>query len=143
MENDNKVKLSKSVLEMKFMKKTKEKTLKEQEDAEGQAMYSNEISEEMRKNANIIFREASISFCRNLVDGRLSFGGMNPEVEKLMANDYNKAVFELGTKLEKDVSDEQMAKEYSTVVDTIGNKFKPKKQKNKKFQKPSKTEPLM
>lgn len=141
MESEKEIKLSKSILEMKFMKKTKEKVLKEQEDAEGQAMYRNEITEEMKKNGNIIFREASIAICKNLIDGRLSFGGMNPDVEKLMQNDYNKFFNEAERRKDKDVTDEQMAKEYSTIVDTIGNKFKSKK--NKKFQKPSTTEPLI
>ncbi|XP_050308850.1 M-phase phosphoprotein 6 [Anthonomus grandis grandis] len=143
MEQDKGVKLSKTILEMKFMKKTKEKVLKEQEDAEGQAMYSNEITEAMRRDGNIIFREASISLCKNLVEGRLSFGGMNPDVEKLMEKDYNKQIFESERKKEKDISDEQMAKDYSSVVDTIGNKFKGKRSKNKTFQKPAKDEPLV
>ncbi|XP_066258262.1 M-phase phosphoprotein 6 [Euwallacea similis] len=137
MDKDRKIKLSNSILEMKFMKRTKEKVLKEKEDAEGQAMYSNEITDEMRKNGNIIFRETSITICKGLIDGRLSFGGMNPEVEKLMETDYNKAVAEANKKQEKDITDEQMAMEYSPVSDTISNKFKTKKHKNKKFRKTS------
>ena len=90
MEEAKPIQLSKSILDMKFMKKTKERVQKEQEDAEGKAMYSNEITEEMKKSGNIIFTETSIFNCRNLVEGRLSFGGMNPEIEKLMTDDFNK-----------------------------------------------------
>ncbi|CAG9773602.1 unnamed protein product [Ceutorhynchus assimilis] len=138
------VDLSKNLLEMKFMKKTKEQVLKKRDDAEGQAMYSKQISDKMRKSdGDIIFRQASISNCKNLVEGRLSFGGMNRVVEKLMESDYNKKYFDAEKRKEKDVSDEQMAKEYSTVVDTLNKKFRPKKQRNQKFQKPSTTEPLV
>lgn len=45
MDDPKRAKLSKSILEMKFMKKTKERVEKEEEDAEGHAMYSKEITE--------------------------------------------------------------------------------------------------
>ena len=138
MEEAKPIQLSKSILDMKFMKKTKERVQKEQEDAEGKAMYSNEITEEMKKSGNIIFTETSILNCRNLVEGRLSFGGMNPEIEKLMTDDFTKKKQEVERKKETDISDEKMAQEYSTLVDTIGNKFSGKRNKNKrKFLKPS------
>lgn len=137
MDDRKRAKLSKSILEMKFMKKTKERVEKEEEDAEGQAMYSKEITEKMRNSGHLIFIESNISQCKDLLDGRLSFGGMNPEIEKLMSNDYVKK-FEASEKSkEKDVSDVEMAKGYSTVVDTMNNKFKSKNQRNKKkFMKP-------
>lgn len=143
MEQNKNVRLSKGILEMKFMKKTREQVLKDQEDAESQEMYSREITEEMKKNGHIIFREASMTICKGLADGRLSFGGVNPEVEKLMETTYNKALAEAQKREEKDVSDEHMAKGYSTVINTINNKFKTKKSRNKKFQKPNTSEPLI
>lgn len=128
--------LSKGILEMKFMKKSKDRVQREQEAAEGQAMYSNEITEEMKKSGNIVFSEAGISQCKNLIEGRLSFGGMNPEIEKLMQNDYAKKKGEAEAKLETEVSDVQMA-EYSSLTNAISNKFNSKKNKNKrKFLKP-------
>lgn len=136
------VKLSKAILEMKFMKKTKEKVAKEEENAESREMYSHEITEEMKKNGNIIFRPASITVCKRLVDGRLSFGGMNPEIEKMMESDYNKIYAEAEKKNEKDITDEEMAKQHLAVAKTISNKFKPKRNRNKKFQKP-RDEPLI
>lgn len=141
MDDKSNVKLSKGILEMKFMKKTKEKVEKQADDAEGQAMYSNQITEEMRKTGNLVFITTSMTICKNLVDGRLSFGGMNPEIEKYMANDYNKLVSEEEMKKEKDVTDVQMAEGHSTLVDTIGKKFQSKqnnpKQRHKKFKKPN------
>jgi len=143
-----KVKLSQSILDMKFMKKTKEKFTKDQEDAESKEMYSNQITDEMKKDGNIIFREASITFCKGLIDGRLSFGGMNPDIEKMMENDYNKLLNEAEKRKEKDVTDEEMAKgtfssakESSTLNKLISNKFKTKKRK-REFKKPSTNEAL-
>lgn len=140
MEKPN-VKLSKAILEMKFMKKTKEKVEKENEDAEGQAMYSDQITDEMRKSGNLVFITTSITNCKNLVDGRLSFGGMNPEIQKYMEKDYNKLLADEDTKKEKEVTDVEMAEGYSTLVDTVGKKFQGKqnhgKYKHKKFKKPN------
>jgi M-phase phosphoprotein-6 len=138
MENVKSIQLSKSILDMKFMKKTKERVEKEKEDAEGKAMYFNEITNEMRQSGNIVFSETSIFTCKNLIEGRLSFGGMNPEIEKLMANDYDKKKQDVEKRKETDISDVQMAKEYTTVVSTLSNKFAKKRNKNKKtFLKPS------
>nr|CAH7745081.1 unnamed protein product [Callosobruchus chinensis] len=139
MEHGKPIKLSKAILEMKFMKKTKEKVQKEKEDAEGQAMYSGEITEEMRRTGNLVFVSTSIANCKNLIDGRLSFGGMNPEIEKLMANDYGMQLEEEEKRKEKDITDVEMADGYSTVVKTVEKKFSKSnkhKFKNKKFMKP-------
>lgn len=137
MEGSKRVKLSKAILEMKFMKKTKERVEKEEEDAEGQAMYSKEITEQMKKAGHIIFIESSIFHCKGLIDGRLSFGGMNPEVEKLMSNDHIKKLDAAEKNKEKDISDAEMAKGYSSLVNTMDNKFKKKRIRNKnKFLKP-------
>ncbi|GLV38831.1 M-phase phosphoprotein 6 [Carabus blaptoides fortunei] len=80
----SKPKLSRAILDMKFMKKTKERVEKEQEDAEGQAMYSNDITEQMRRGGKYAVVEVSVNFCKDLIEGRLSFGGMNPEIERIM-----------------------------------------------------------
>lgn len=137
MEESKKVKLSKGVLDMKFMKKTRERVQKEAEDAEGQAMYSQEITEDMKKSGNIIFMDTSIMNCKDLVEGRLSFGGMNPEIERIMAETYNKRLGEVEKLKEKDITDVEMAKGYSSLHETMGKKFQPKSQRNsKKFMKP-------
>lgn len=136
MDENKRVKLSKSILEMKFMKRTKERVEKEKENAEGEAMYSKEITEKMRNSGNVVFIETNITSCKNLLNGRLSFGGMNPEIEKLMSNADIKKLEEAERVKEKEISDVEMAKGYSTLVGTMNKKFD-KQQKNKKqFMKP-------
>ncbi|KAK4880101.1 hypothetical protein RN001_008247 [Aquatica leii] len=138
MEHKKNAKLSRAVLEMKFMKKTKERVEKEEDDAEGEAMYSSEITEAMRKSGNINFTEISIVNCKDLLEGRLSFNGMNPEIEKLTKDDYQKQ-FEKQEKVkDKDITDAEMAANYSSTIETIGNKFLDKKTRTRnKFLKPS------
>lgn len=55
------------------------------------------------------FVEPSYVFCEELADGRLSFQGMNPNIEKLMAARERAKQAKLEVKQETDVSDEQMA----------------------------------
>ncbi|KAK9719551.1 M-phase phosphoprotein 6 [Popillia japonica] len=110
---DKKAKLSKTILDMKFMKKTKERVQKEEEDAEGQTMYANEITEEMRKS-----------------EGRMSFGGMNPDIENYMATKYSPKLEEIERQMGTDVSDAEMAKGYSTLVNTMAKKFTDKKKRH-------------
>lgn len=136
MEEKKRVQLSKTILDMKFMKRTKDRVQKEVEDAEGQAMYANQITEQMRKSGNIVFIETSIGNCKNLIDGRLSFGGMNPDVEKLMSDKYLKTLESEEKLKEKDITDIEMAKGYSTLVDTMGKKFQKRQRSNKKFMRP-------
>nr|XP_023019506.1 M-phase phosphoprotein 6 [Leptinotarsa decemlineata] len=136
------VKLSKGILDMKFMKKTKEKVEKEKDDLEGHIMYSSEITEEMRRSGNLVFVSTSMANIRTLVDGRLSFGGMNPEIEKLMANDYGKQLEDEEKRKEKDITDVEMAEGYSTLVNTMGKKFhganrERKRKADRKFVKPA------
>lgn len=136
MEDKKRVQLSKQILDMKFMKRTKERVEKEEEDAVGKAMYSDQITEQMRKSGHIIFVSTSIGNCKTLIDGRLSFNGMNPEIERIMAEKYQKTLDDIEKEKEKDVSDVNMAKGYSTLVDTMGKKFHNKRNRNKKFMKP-------
>uniref|UniRef100_A0A0V0GCA1 Putative m phase phosphoprotein 6 n=1 Tax=Triatoma dimidiata TaxID=72491 RepID=A0A0V0GCA1_TRIDM len=133
-----KLKLSKSVLEMKFMKRSKMKAQAEEEAIEGSTMYSNNISEGM-KNAveKYVFEESYIPF-ENLIVGRLSFGGMNPEIEKLMTIPQHRPT-PVNKEMDKDVSDEEMAKYSATLAQTVAKKFSnsSKRQRKKmKFLKP-------
>ncbi|KAK9888754.1 hypothetical protein WA026_000979 [Henosepilachna vigintioctopunctata] len=128
------VNLTKGTLEMKFMKKSKDKVLKLLEDEESREIYSKEITEEMKRAGNIVFIETSIFNCKKMIEGRLSFGGMNPEIEKLMTKDSQR-LDEIERSKEKDISDIEMAKGYSSVVETMQNKFL--KKSKKKFKKPS------
>ncbi|KFW74827.1 M-phase phosphoprotein 6, partial [Manacus vitellinus] len=73
-----------------------------------------------------IIEERSFVRCEDLVYGRMSFKGFNPEIEKLMIQMNSKCKeeeIEVDDKMEADVSDEEMARRYETLVGTIGKKF--------------------
>lgn len=137
-----KVKLSKSILDMKFMKRTKEKVLKEEDDAQSRAMYSNEITEKMRKNESKFIIEPSFMCFEDLNDGRFSFRGMNPEIERLMELEEQAKQAKLDHNVKKDVTDDDMSKYYGNMKKTIERKFQSKTQRRKmtlpepKFKKP-------
>lgn len=126
--------LSKSILQMKFMKRTKEKVDKEKDEAEGRAMYSSQITEKMLQgDLNYIF-ESSYVPCEDLIDGRMSFRGVNPEIERLMELESNAKPVK--REMATDVSDTDMVHYYSNVVETMNKKFQPP-MKKKRFMKPS------
>lgn len=139
----NKVKLSKSILEMKFMKRTKEKVLKEEDDAQSRAMYSNEITQKMLTTENLFVVETSYMPCEELNDGRFSFRGMNPEIERLLELELQAKQATIDHNVKKDVTDEDMTTAYyGNVKKTIERKFQSKTQRRKitlpepKFKKP-------
>ncbi|XP_068621164.1 M-phase phosphoprotein 6 [Battus philenor] len=102
-----KLQLPKSVLDMKFMKRTKDRIEKELEnfhDHEG--LYSNIITNEMRHATGNFISEASFTYCDDLIEGRLSFKGMNPEIEQLM--ELENAKEREDSEMQKDVSDEAL-----------------------------------
>lgn len=127
----NKIKLSKSILEMKFMKRTKEKVLKEEDDAQSRAMYSNEITEKMKKNESRFIIESSYMICEDLNEGRFSFLGMNPEIERLMEVEEQAKLAKIDQNVKKDVTDEDMTAYYGNVKRTIEKKFQSKTQRRK------------
>lgn len=103
---NKKPQLPKSVLDMKFMKKTKDRIEKELENTQDHdSLYSNIITEEMRHATGNFISESSFVFCEDLIEGRLSFKGMNPEIERLMALETNVNEETTG-EMQKDVSDE-------------------------------------
>lgn len=105
-----KVQLPKSVLEMKFMKKTRERIEKELENIQGHdGLYANMITNEMRSASGNFISESSFIFCETLLEGRVSFKGMNPEIERLMELENAKNENSTG-EMVKDVSDEILAK---------------------------------
>ncbi|XP_061707105.1 M-phase phosphoprotein 6-like [Cydia pomonella] len=104
-----KLQLPKSVLDMKFMRKTKERLEKELENTQGhENLYSNIITDEMRTASGNYVSESSFIFCEDLMEGRLSFKGMNPEIERLMRADQNEDSDD--GEMQKDISDEILAK---------------------------------
>ncbi|XP_054566844.1 M-phase phosphoprotein 6 isoform X2 [Eptesicus fuscus] len=84
---------------------------------------------ELKEKESFIIEEQSFLLCEDLLYGRMSFRGFNPEVEKLMLqmNAKNKAEEVEDETVELDVSDEEMARRYETLVGTIGKKFAKKR----------------
>ena len=137
-----KKKLSKNLLEMKFMKRTKEKTEKVEEEEVRSRMFDGEVSGAMRDGASRIVVEPSYVNIENLRFGRLAFKGwfvkswhlhilhldfiscpgMNSEIESLMA-EHAAAMAEDKTN-ETDVNDVEMANRLSQ---TIAKKFATKR----------------
>ncbi|TDG49435.1 hypothetical protein AWZ03_004118 [Drosophila navojoa] len=148
-----KPRLSRGLLDMKFMQRTKAKVAKEEDDEQSRAMYSNEMNQKMlNSNSNFII-EPSYTICAGLIDGRLSFRGMNPELERLM--ELEQAEKQGNTKPEqpKEVNDQEMAEIYyanqaPAASRTMNKKFvtkneykrksndNPKWQKKGQFKKP-------
>ncbi|XP_026469895.1 M-phase phosphoprotein 6-like [Ctenocephalides felis] len=119
---NHKRKLSKSILEMKFMKRTKEKFQQEQEDEEGRNMYSNEITDKMRHNKGSQYiEETSFAICEDLLIGRLSYKGMNPEIERILELEELEKAAKETPKDEADVTDKEMTKYYIDKTGQRGN----------------------
>merc|ERR1711894_203678 len=105
----SKKRLSKNILEMKFMKKTKEKTEMEMEDEERQQMFRNQISDAMRHQGSRFIIDPSYASIEELNFGRIAFHGMNPEIEKMAENERIRQEEKEAAKNEKEVQDEDMA----------------------------------
>lgn len=116
MAANKKPQLPKSVLDMKFMKKTKERIEKELENTQDiEGLYSNIITSEMRHASGNYISESSFIFCEDLVEGRLSFKGMNPEIERLMELEEKKYNADEGSEMQKDVSDDILSKKMESL----------------------------
>ena len=127
LRSSGKKKLSKNVLEMKFMKRTKEKTEIEAENEERQAMFANSITTAMKHQGSRFITEPSYVNIENLTFGRLAFNGMNPEIEKMAEDDRAQKEEAESDKREKDVQDEEMLEYYSNVSNTVNKKFATKR----------------
>merc|ERR1712141_732293 len=127
MKPPHKKKLSKNVLEMKFMKRTKERTEREEDTEKSQAIYSDFISAAMKHQGSRFIIEPSYVNIENLSFGRFAYHGMNPEIEKML-DDERVIKEELeAVKNEKDVQDEEMVEYYSSLGNTISKKFATKR----------------
>uniref|UniRef100_A0A023FFJ9 Putative m phase phosphoprotein 6 n=1 Tax=Amblyomma cajennense TaxID=34607 RepID=A0A023FFJ9_AMBCJ len=145
----SKTKLSRHLLDMKFMKKSKEKAQKDEEDAEHRSLFKSDAMDSIKKEGSRYVIKESYTPCLDLLTPRMSFKGRNPEIERLMRQ---------GDETEKKpasmpgIPDQEMAKRYSTLVGTIAKKFDKRKQptrsskevanerkvhKRRKFQQPS------
>nr|XP_033795973.1 M-phase phosphoprotein 6 [Geotrypetes seraphini] len=134
MATDVKSKLSKNLLRMKFMQRGLDAETKKQLAEEEKKIISDEHwyldLPELKEKESLIIEERSFVLCEDLVYGRMSFKGFNPEVEKLMItmNNKNKTEEEEEEeKMEADISDEEMARRYETLVGSIRKKYAKKR----------------
>ncbi|XP_026712521.1 M-phase phosphoprotein 6 [Athene cunicularia] len=129
MAGEVKTKLSKNLLRMKFMQRGLDSQTKKQLEEEEKKIISEEHwyldLPDLKEKESFIIEERSFMPCEDLLYGRMSFKGFNPEIEKLMIqmNSKCKEEIEVDDKMEADVSDEEMARRYETLVGTIGKKF--------------------
>lgn len=112
MNSKAKPRLSKGILEMKFMMKTKVKVDKEAEEDEGKHMYQNEITDKMGSNSNFLIEPSFVNI-EELSVCRFSCRGMNPEIEKLLLNEKLGKEAATKPKMETEVSDKEMATFYN------------------------------
>ena len=142
LRNSGKKKLSKNVLEMKFMKRTKEKTEIEDENEERQAMFANSITAAMKHQGSRFITEPSYVNIENLTFGRLAFNGMNPEIEKMAEDDRVQKEEVESERREKDIQDEEMMEYYhNNVANTVNKKFATKRSFNESEVKGDKANP--
>lgn len=94
------------------MKRTKEKVERQQFEEEGEEYFESGLTECMKKDSDRFIIEPSYAFCEKLIDGRVSYQGMNPEIEKLMEAEQARERAILEVNKETEVSDEQMAEHF-------------------------------
>jgi len=113
MDRKQKKRLSKNILQMKFMKRTKERTEVEIENEERQAIYANHITTAMRDQGSRFVINPSFASVEDLNFGRMAFLGMNSEIEAMQAREKARLDEKEGLKNEKDVQDDEMAAHFS------------------------------
>uniref|UniRef100_UPI0037E95990 M-phase phosphoprotein 6 n=1 Tax=Semicossyphus pulcher TaxID=241346 RepID=UPI0037E95990 len=135
MDNDS-VKLSKNLLRMKFMQRGLDAETKKQLEEDEKRIISDEHwyldLPELKAKENLIIEEKSFVPCEDLKYGRISFKGFNPEVEKLMAlmnpKDETEKEEEM-SRMQTDVTDEEMALRYESLVGSMKKKFAKKRER--------------
>ncbi|XP_072291306.1 M-phase phosphoprotein 6 [Eucyclogobius newberryi] len=142
MANDN-AKLSKNVLRMKFMQRGLDAETKKQLEEDERRIISDEHwyldLPELHAKENLVMEEKSIVPCEDLRYGRVSFMGFNPEVEKLMLLMNPKEETEEDEKddlrkMQTDVTDEEMALRYESLVSSMKKKYAKKRERAAKDQ---------
>lgn len=132
----SKTKLSKGILEMKFMKRTRDKVIKEEDDEEGRAMYASQITDRMLRQGECPYIiEPSFVPCENLVEGRFSFRGMNPEIERLLELEELARQAAASKDIKRDVTDQEMADQYyGNLANTMAKAYDRRGSNQQKFQ---------
>nr|XP_020471507.1 M-phase phosphoprotein 6 [Monopterus albus] len=138
MANDS-VKLSKNLLRMKFMQRGLDAETKKQLEEDEKRIISDEHwcldLPELKAKENLIIEEKSFVPCEDLKYGRMSFGGFNPEVEKLMAvmnpkdEEEKQEEEEELSHMQTDITDEEMALRYESLVGSMKRKFAKKRER--------------
>ncbi|CAJ0942457.1 unnamed protein product [Ranitomeya imitator] len=130
--------LSKNLLRMKFMQRSLDPETKKQLEEEEKKIISDEHwfldLPELKEKESFIIEERSFLPCEDFLYGRMSFKGFNPEIEKLMVQ-MNSKTTEIKTeeedpdfgKMDVDVTDEEMALRYESLVNSIRKKFAKKR----------------
>ena len=109
------------------MKRTKEKTEIEIENEERQSMFASSISDAMKHQGSRFVVEPSYVNIENLTFGRLAFGGMNPEIEKMADDERVKKEEVESLKNEKDVQDDEMVEFYKNTKYSMKRNIKGEK----------------
>ncbi|XP_017259476.1 M-phase phosphoprotein 6 [Kryptolebias marmoratus] len=129
------VKLSKNLLRMKFMQRGLDAETKKQLEEDEKRIISDEHwyldLPELKAKENLMVEEKSFVPCEELRFGRLSIKGFNPEVEKLMVlmNPKEKEEEEDVSRMQTDVTDEEMALRYEALVGSMKKKFAKKRER--------------
>ncbi|XP_075527360.1 M-phase phosphoprotein 6 [Dermacentor variabilis] len=123
----SKTKLSRHLLEMKFMKKSKEKAQKDEEDEEHRSLFNSDAMDTIKKEGSRYIIQESYAPCLGLILPRMSFKGRNLEIERIMQGENEK---EPQACKMPGIPDEEMAERYSTLVGTIAKKFDKRKPAN-------------
>ncbi|KAF1386328.1 hypothetical protein PFLUV_G00093620 [Perca fluviatilis] len=132
------VKLSKNLLRMKFMQRGLDAETKKQLEEDEKRIISDEHwyldLPELKAKENLIVEEKSFGPCEELRYGRFSFKGFNPEVEKLMLlmnprDETETRDEEDLSRMQTDVTDEEMALRYESLVESMKKKFAKKRER--------------
>ncbi|XP_054167187.1 M-phase phosphoprotein 6-like [Oppia nitens] len=128
--------LSKNLLQMKFMHRTKEKTEKQLNEQRNDELLDQHFDDNDELESQKYIINTSYVYCEGLRSGRMSFRGMNPEVEKLMQeidenDDKDKEDNDNNEKnTTQDVSDDEMANRYSKLMSDSASGHRKRNHKN-------------
>ena len=125
-------------MQMKFMQKTKDKIERQGLDEKHlKPVLDENLNENMLKESNKYVINQSYIYCESLISGRMSFKGMNPEIEKLMQQmSGEKEDNNQKTEESADVSDDEMTNRYSKYINDSNRKrrqFRKDNKSNKRF----------
>lgn len=134
MANDS-VKLSKNLLRMKFMQRGLDTETKKRLEEDEKKIISDEHwyldLPELTAKETVLVEEKSFVPCEDLKFGRISFKGFNPDIEKLMAlmnpEDKEDEEDEQRSHMQMDVTDQEMALRYESLVGSMKKKFAKKR----------------